>query len=82
MDAAVFIGTVIVAIVEVIKAFAPKIGGWVTIVVAGLVGLIVALVDVNIGLPDVSIASGIMIGLSAAGVVATAKKVNTGTPKA
>ena len=71
-DTIVFIGTVIIAITEIIRRLVPHVNGSVTIAVAGLVGLLVAVLDIFIGLPDIDIAKGIMIGLSAAGVVAVA----------
>lgn len=78
VDSVLFIGTVIIAITELIKYFVPKVTGPITIAVAALVGLLVALLDTNIGVVDISPALGIMTGLGAAGVVATAKKTNTG----
>jgi hypothetical protein len=79
MDSVLFIGTIIIAIVEVIKYFVPRVGGAVTILVAALVGLVVALVDTNIGIEDITVAQGILTGLSAAGIVAVAAKVNSST---
>lgn len=78
-DSVLFIGTIIIALTEVIKYFVPRVSGPVTILVAALVGLVVALVDTNIGIQDITVAQGILTGLSAAGVVATASKVNTTT---
>lgn len=77
IDAVLFIGTVVVAVVEVIKYLAPGVRGAVTILVSALVGLIVSLVDVYIGVPDITPAFGILTGLGAAGVTAVAAKVNT-----
>lgn len=71
-----FIGTVIVAVVQFLKELWPdKVNGAVSIVVAALIGLLVALVDREIGVENLSIAEGILTGLSAAGVVAVAKKI-------
>lgn len=81
VDSVVFIGTVIVAVVELIKYYVPKVTGPFTIAVAALVGLVVALLDTHIGVVDITPAQGILTGLSAAGVVAVAAKINTGTPK-
>lgn len=75
VEGALFIGTAIVAITEAIKDLAPKVKGWVTVAVAALVGLVVALVDTEIGITDLTIAEGVLTGLSAAGVVTVAKKV-------
>lgn len=75
MESALFIGAVIAAVTELIKRVVPQVGGWVTIVVAGLVGLLVAVVDTYIGVADVSIAQGIMIGFASAGVVTVASRI-------
>jgi hypothetical protein len=79
VESAVFIGTVIIAITQAIKYLAPRVNGAITILVAALVGLLVALLDTQIGVADISVAQGILIGLSSAGVVTVATKVNTGT---
>lgn len=75
IDSVLFIGTVIIAITQLIKFYAPKVNGGMTIIVAALVGLVIALVDTEIGVVDVTIAQGILTGLSAAGVVTVATKV-------
>lgn len=75
IEGTVFIGAVIVAVTEAIKDLSPKVQGWITVAVAALVGLLIALIDTNIGVEDLSIAQGVLIGLSAAGVVGTVKKV-------
>lgn len=75
IEGAIFIGTIIIAITEAIKLLAPKVNGAVTIGIAALVGLLVALVDTEIGVADLTVAQGILTGLSAAGVVTVAKKV-------
>lgn len=75
MESVLFIGAVVTAVTELIKRVVPKVEGWVVIPVAGLVGLIVALVDTYIGVADVSIAQGIMIGLGASGVVTVASTI-------
>lgn len=80
-DSVLFIGTIIVAITEVIRRLVPSVHGVVTIGVAALVGLVIALIDTNIGVVDISVAQGILTGLSAAGVVATFAKTSTGTPQ-
>lgn len=78
VEAALFIGTVIIAVTQIIKYFVPKVSGVVTIFVSALVGGIIGLVDIYIGVADVSIAQGVLIGLGASGVVYTAGRVNTG----
>lgn len=71
----VFIGTLIAGVTEAIRLAVPQVNGAVTIAVAALVGLLVAVLDTAIGLPDVSIATGISTGLATAGVVAAAKRI-------
>lgn len=78
VDSVLFIGTIIIAVTELIKYFVPKVSGPVTIVISALLGFVVALIDTNIGVIDVTIAQGILTGLGASGVVAVAKKTNTG----
>lgn len=72
VDSVLFIGTIIIAITEVVRRLVPAVSGVVTIIVAALVGLVVALIDTGIGVADISVAQGVLTGLSAAGVVAVA----------
>lgn len=78
-DSAVFIGAIIIAITQAIKFLAPAVRGIVTIVVAVVVGLVVALISNGIGLTHISVASGILIALAAVGVHTTSSAFNTGT---
>ena len=78
MDAVFFIGLVIVAITQIVKMFVPAVHGAVTILVAFLVGILVALIDVHIGVEDISIASGISAALSAIGMSVLANKAGGG----
>lgn len=80
VEGSVFIVAVIVALTEVIKRFVPQVSGAVTIGVSALVGLVVALVDVYIGVADLTIAEGIMAGLSASGTVSVARAVSSVAP--
>lgn len=75
VEAVVFIGAAIAGITQLIKLLAPQINGAVTIIVAVVVGIFVAVLDTAIGVTDISIAHGIMIGFASAGVVATAQKI-------
>lgn len=79
VDPVIFIGTIIIAITEAIKYLAPNVRGILTVIVALIVGMVVALVDTGIGLPDISVATGILTGLSAVGVASLASKVSTHT---
>lgn len=79
MDAIVFIGLVIVAITQIIKMFVPAVNGGVTVIVALVIGVLVALVDQFIGVVDITIAQGIVAALSAIGLSSLAGKAGGGT---
>lgn len=75
IEATLFFGAVLVGITEAIRLLFPKVNGAVTIAVAVLVGVLIALVDTHIGVSDISLAQGILLGFGSAGTVAVAKKV-------
>lgn len=80
MSTEIFIGLVTVAVVDAIKDQWPQVKGKVTVLVAGVVGGLLALVTQLIaestsGLPEVHIALGVAAGLAAAGGVGIAKRV-------
>lgn len=79
VEGVLFIGAVIIAATQFVKyvaeAFKKTVNGAVTILVAVLVGVVVALLDKEIGVTDVSVAQGIMIALAAVGVHTTARQV-------
>lgn len=77
IDSAILIGAIIIAITQALKFLSPKISGIVTMVVAVLVGILIACVDTNIGLANITVAQGILIALGAIGVHTTAAAVNT-----
>lgn len=79
VDGALFIGAIIIAVTQAVKIFSPKVSGIVTMVVAVLVGIVVALVDTHVGIADITVAQGILIALAAIGVHTTAASVNTKT---
>ena len=80
VDSYVFIGAIIIAITQAIKYVAPKVSGLITMVVAVLVGLVVALLSTPIGLGHISVAQGILTALAAVGVHTVAANTSTGTP--
>lgn len=80
IDSAIFIGAIIIAITQAIKFLSPKVTGIVTMVVAVLVGIAVALVDKSIGVVDISVAQGILIALGAIGFHTTITARSTPTP--
>lgn len=70
------VGLIVVAVVDAIKDLAPKVHGFVTILVAAGVGALWALVDGGFGfVPDLTVAQGISAGLAAAGTVGIAKRI-------
>lgn len=75
MDGIVFITLVITAVTEAIRLLVPQVNGAVTIGVAVVVGVLVSLVDTELGLAAMTVAEGVTAGLAAAGVSAVAKKV-------
>lgn len=72
---ALFISTAIIAITQAIKDLAPRVHGAVTLAVSLVIGILAALLDVAIGIPDITIAQGIMYALAGSGVVTVAKKI-------
>lgn len=75
VQAIVFIGAIIAGVTEAIRSLSPKVQGWVTVLVAVVVGVLIALLDKEIGVQNVSVAQGILIGLGTAGVAGTVKKI-------
>lgn len=75
VDTAVFIGAIIIAITQAVKYVLPTVSGAVTIIVAILAGAVVGVADVHIGLPDITVAQGILTALAAVGVHTTAKQI-------
>jgi hypothetical protein len=78
VQAAIFIPLLIVAVTQIIKMFVPAVNGAVTIVVALALGVVVALLDTHIGVADVNVAQGIVLGLGAVGVTVLASKAGGG----
>lgn len=72
IDAIIFIPLVIIAITKMIKMAFPQITGFLTILVAFAVGIVVALVDTHIGIVDVTVAQGLVYALGAIGVTVVA----------
>lgn len=75
IQGAIFIGAIIIAITQCIKLLAPKVNGAVTIIVAVIVGILVALLDKQIGVVDITVAQGILIALGAVGVHTTVSEI-------
>jgi hypothetical protein len=75
IEGSIFIGAVIIAVTQVVKYLNPQVNGALTIGVAVLVGILVALLDKKIGVVDLTVAQGIMVALAAVGVHATARQI-------
>lgn len=67
------IGALIIAVTEGLKRTFPQISGTITIILAGVLGLVAGLV----GLAGLDWATGIVVGLAAAGVVKTASVIGS-----
>lgn len=78
VEATVLIGLLIIAVTQLIKAEVPAVKGRVTVAVALLVGVLVALVDTHIGVTDVTIAQGLVIALGSVGGTVLAAKAGGG----
>lgn len=76
MDSMLFISVVILAITQLIKMAFPHISGWLTIIVAFIVGILVALFSGPLGLDPTTIAEGIMGALGAIGISSAARKAS------
>lgn len=78
VQATLFIPLLIVAVTQIIKMFVPAVNGAVTILVALALGVLVSLLDTHIGVADVTVAQGIVLGLGAVGVTVLASKAGGG----
>lgn len=71
-----FIGAIVAGITQALKFARDK--AWLPLSTVGLavvVGLLVALLDVQIGVVDITVAQGIMIALGAVGVAGVAERI-------
>lgn len=78
VQAALFIPLLILALTQLIKMAFPQITGWLTVVVALVVGVVVAMVDTNIGVADITVAQGIVYALGAIGISVAFSKAGGG----
>lgn len=75
IEGSIFIGAVIIAVTQAVKLVAPKVNGAVTIGVAVLIGVLIALLDTEIGVVDISVAQGVLIALASVGTYQTARQI-------
>jgi hypothetical protein len=78
VSAGIIIPLLIIAITQIIKMFVPRVNGAVTIVVALIIGVLIALLDTHIGVADITIAQGLVLALGAVGVTVLANKAGGG----
>jgi hypothetical protein len=78
VEAAFFIPLVIVAVTQMIKMAIPGIKSWVTVLLALVVGILIAVVDGAIGVTNITIAQGVVFSLEAIGITAVAAKAGGG----
>lgn len=81
IEGTIFIGAIIIAVTQFFKLVSASstklvtISGWLTIPVAILTGILVALLDTHIGVVDITVAQGIIIALGAVGVHTTVSQI-------
>ena len=78
VEATLFIPLLIVALTQLIKMAIPTVAGWLTVIVALIVGIVVAVIDQFIGVTDISIAQGLVFSLGAIGISVVAAKAGGG----
>lgn len=78
VEATIFIPLLIIAVTQMVKMAFPQVTGFLTILVAFVVGIVVALVDKEIGVVDVTIAQGLVLALGAVGITTLAAKAGGG----
>lgn len=83
VDPTILIPLVIIAITQMIKMASPKVTGWITILIAFIVALVVSIASVTLpstvtGLPHVTIGAAIISALGAVGVTVLASKAGGG----
>lgn len=81
VSAVVFIGAVVIGVVDFLKRIFPEEGqkrdtrGALTIVGAALVGLVVSIFDAQLGVLAITPAQGVLAGLAASGTYQTVKQI-------
>lgn len=80
IQASLFIPLLIVAVTQLVKMAFPQISGWLTVVIALVIGIVVALVDTKIGVQDITVAQGIVSALGAIGITTIFSKAGGGAP--
>lgn len=80
MEAALFLSVVIIALTQLVKMALPeRVTGWITIIIAFVVGILVSILAPVIGVADTTIAQGIVAALGAIGITSAFGKAGGGT---
>lgn len=74
VEATLFIPLMILAATQLVKMLIPTVSGWLTIIVAFVVGVVIALVDTHIGVTNITVAQGLVYSLGAIGLSVVANK--------
>lgn len=80
MEAVIFLSVVIIALTQMVKMALPQqVVGWVTIIVALVMGVIASLFATWLGLAPITPAEGIVAALGAIGITTSFGKAGGGT---
>lgn len=76
IEPVLFLGAVVAGVTQLVKLLKDKAYDRAVIIgIAVVVGVLVSLVDTEIGVANITLAQGVLLGFSAAGVVAVAEKI-------
>ena len=79
MNSIIFLSVVIIALTQMVKMALPeRVYGWITILIALVVGVLAAVFAPVLGLEHMTIADGVAAALGAIGITATAGKAGGG----
>lgn len=84
VDSAILIPLVIIALTQMIKMASPKVNGWITILIAFVVAIVVSVLSFVLpseitGIVHVTIGGAVISALSAVGVTVLASKAGGGS---
>lgn len=79
MEVTLFLSVVIVALTQLVKMALPeRVHGFITVIIAIVLGVVVSLVAEPLGVAQVTIAEGIVAALGAIGITSAASKASRG----
>lgn len=80
MESVVFLSVVILALTQLVKMALPEqVHGWITIIIAFAMGVLVALFAPMLGIVETTIAEGVVAALGAIGISSAFGKAGGGT---